>query len=622
MPTEEELHDGFSLGACEIHYSRGVILRDGEEVRPEPQTWRVLICLAKRNGGLVSKEDLVDEVWGGRAVADDPINRAIAQARKAIGDTRPPTYIETLQRRGYRLMQPVELHQPVTEKVPVAAPAGAGPGNKTWWRVGALILVGLAASILLLIYPPWSKPVRSIAVMPFANLGGSEAENYIASGFSTELVASLAAIDGLMVKNCRRCEVLDDDLEVERALYGTVRINDQELVVNYEIVSTKDDGIVSAGEVTGSAAALHALQEELAMRVAADLGGQRQQQLLKTQPTDSAAFDSYMRGIYELENRGDRDNLAEAVELFQESIEKDEHYGPAYLGLATTYALMVDYFDAPVAELNALALQTIEDGVRADPSIADAAGSVRGFVAHKEKDWETAERAHLRAVNAELVDANAFNWYSRMLASVGRYDDALVQAQRAVEIEPSNAIANSRLAIMHTWLGNDELAAEYFARASELGAGGVNHLMANAFLMVRNGRLEEAQAVTAYAVRLVGAQDDWIGPVFDALADPALADTAIASLNEGDSARAIPPQASLTARTILGDLDGAMRVAELLKQPGEIFEIELLFIPEHGALWSHPDFDPLLDSLNITGYWKQRGCEWDDGEVECAALVD
>ena len=78
------------------------------------------------------------------------------------------------------------------------------------------------------------------------------------------------------------------------------------------------------------------------------------QQLLKTQPSDSAAYDSYMLGIYELENRANRENLTQAVDLFERSIERDEGYGPAYLGLATTYALMVDYFDADVTEFNEL----------------------------------------------------------------------------------------------------------------------------------------------------------------------------------------------------------------------------------------------------------------------------
>ena len=631
MPTEEELHLGFTLGECEIHYNRGVVIRDGEEVRPEPQTWRVLICLAKRDGGLVTKEDLVEEVWDGRPVADDPINRAIAQARRALGDnTKPPQKIETLQRRGYRLLEPVELHQPAEPEQPVVESNAeeAGPSIRQWRIVAALLSLGLLITILLsgVLDHFWQKPVRSIAVMPFENLTGSADDDFRVSGFKTELIASLTAIDDLVVRNVKRnydleYDALCEQFEVERVLEATVRRQGDRLIVNYTIADA-EGSMAPSDDIDGSDKDLHGLQKRMAELVAAELGGVVLQQLLKTQPTDSEAFDSYMLGIYELENRADRENLNQAEELFKESIERDEGYGPAYLGLATTYALMVDYFDADVVEFNELAIQTIEDGIAADPSIENAAGSVRGFVAHKEKDWEAAEEGHLQAVTADLVDANAFNWYSRMLASVGRFDDALVQAQRAVEIEPSNAIANSRLAIMHTWMGNDKLAFEYFERSNELGAGGVNHLMAYAFLLVRNGQFEEARNLTTYGVRLEGARDDWIGPVFAGLADPAHAAAAIEKLNEVDAARAIAPQASLTARAILGDLDGAMGVAELLKLPGEIFEIELLFIPELAALQNHRDFNGLLDDLGIPEYWENRGCEWVDGNVECINLVE
>ena len=95
MPTEEQLHDGFTLGEWEIYPARGVLLRGDEEVRPEPQTWRVMLALSTRNGDLVSKEALVAEVWDGRPVTDDVINRAIGQVRKALDDdAREPAYVK------------------------------------------------------------------------------------------------------------------------------------------------------------------------------------------------------------------------------------------------------------------------------------------------------------------------------------------------------------------------------------------------------------------------------------------------------------------------------------------------------------------------------------------------
>jgi hypothetical protein len=73
----------------------------------------------------------------------------------------------------------------------------------------------------------------------------------------------------------------------------------------------------------------------------------------------------------------------------------------------------------------------------------------------------------------------------------------------------------------------------------------------------------------------------------------------------------------LIARALLGDVDGAMRIAELLEQPGEAFEMDLLFIPELRALREHPGFMPLLDRLGITRYWRSKGCVWGNDRVNC-----
>jgi len=145
MQKEEELQGGFNLGEWEILPDQGVMRHGDTEVRPEPQTWRVLMLLAKYDGTLVTKENLVDEVWDGRAVADDPINRAIREVRKSLGDSaHNPTFVETLHKRGYRLLVPVELHKP-QENDPVVVEPGPGP---RLLKFAAIILVlGIVAYI-------------------------------------------------------------------------------------------------------------------------------------------------------------------------------------------------------------------------------------------------------------------------------------------------------------------------------------------------------------------------------------------------------------------------------------------------------------------------------------------
>lgn len=627
MPTEEELLEGFDLGEWEVLPSKGVLRRGDQEERPEPKVFAVLIALAKRDTNLVTKQQLVDEVWDGRPMGDEPIARCLSQLRGHLDDRQKPhQLIETLQRRGYRLKQRVRLHK---QPDAVTSAPQAGPSLRQWKIVAAVLVIGFVAIAVYIqiqgpIVPPDPPPpARSIAVMPFDNFSSAASDEYLALGFKEVLVQTLHRIKDYKVKN-GRVKYNKEPVEIAKMLgvanilFGSLRRDGNMLAINYHI-SAGRQGVIFSGDVKGPVDQLFSLQESLAEKVRRDLDGESMQTLFKSRPSNSDAYDSYMRGVYALEHRGAEGNLTEAIVLFKTAIDLDKKYGPPYLALATAYALMPDYHDAPLEEMNRLALETVEDGIAADPVIEDAAGAIYGFVYHKQKRWREAEEAYLRAVSADVVDSNAFNWYSRMLASVGRLDDALDQALHAIEIDPSNAVINSRIAINYSWLMDSDKANEYFVRSDDLGASGATHMLAYALLLERDGQLEKALSITKAAVQMAGGRANWVEPLLSALRDPTKAAAALQLLDEVEAAEQLPPQVSFVARAMLGDIDGAMRVARLLENPGEIFEMDLLFIPELQAFRQHPEFMPLLDRLEVTDYWQSKGCTWKDDRVWCTA---
>ena len=261
----------------------------------------------------------------------------------------------------------------------------------------------------------------------------------------------------------------------------------------------------------------------------------------------------------------------------------------------------------------------VEKGIAVDNHIADAASAIYGSAYHQEKRWSAAEAAYRRAISARPVDSTAFNWYSRMLNSVGRLDDALLQALAGEAIDPDNGVINSRVAIVYTWLGESEKAHEYFRRADDLGGSGPMHLLAYALLLIREGRIEEAQEIAVTSARMAQLNTDWIRPVFSAFSDPALAEEALAALDRVSGSALIEPEVLVTARAMLGDVDGAMAVARRLEEPGEWFQMDLLFAPELKALRDHPDFMPLLERLGVVDYWETAGCRFDGQKASCPA---
>ncbi|MDH4124518.1 MAG: tetratricopeptide repeat protein [Gammaproteobacteria bacterium] len=620
--TREQLDKGFRIGAWEVYPARGE-LRRGEQIeKPEPKVMAVLLSLAMRDGDVVTKDELVDEVWDGRATADDPIIRCIFQLRGHFNDREKPfQYVGTLVRRGYCLQQPVVL---LDANEPAAAPVVIEVRKSSrLWAVAAILAVLVATGIVL--WNGMPEPlVASIGVLPFDNLTGDPANDYLASGFKTELVHTLQNIPELSVKNAhvRYVGVEIDDiarqLRVDSVLIGALRMDGNELRFNYQIVRASDGVNVASDQVSGPLQELFRLQEELAGKVRRQVvGGAGKQLLSSSRPENFDAYERFIRGMFALERRGVPGNLEDAIALFEESIRLDPNYGPSYLALAEIHVLLPDYRGADVVQSNARAIEIVNEGIARDPAIADAANAVFGFVYHKQKKWAEAERAFIRATSASVVESNAFNWYSLMLGSVGRFDAALEQALAGLEIDPSSAVINSRVAIVSTWTGRNDIAADYFERSRLLGAGGATHLLAQGLALARQGKLDEARPFIDAGVVARGGSTDWIDPAFAALADPAKRPQALQVVDELSAQARIYPQIDVTLRMMLGDTDGALRVARMLVQPGELFEMEMLFLPEFRPLQERPEFLELMQLLGVSDYWQQAGCKWQDLAVVC-----
>jgi serine/threonine-protein kinase len=626
MPTEDELRQGFRLGDWEVLPLRGVLRKDGHEERPEPRVFGVLLALARRDGDLVTRDELVDELWDGRPTSDEPINRCLSQLRRHLGDkSRPHRYVETLTRRGYRLVQPVEPLEPRETPEPETAPPAAVPAAARWMPVGAGLFVALLAWLAFSLWPPGA--FRSIGVLPFENASQDPANNYLVAGFKDELVNTLHNIPDFTVKSSRvghadeEVTAIAGSLGVDAVLSGRVHRAGDQLQIFYTVEDGRNGDVVATAEIEGPVSEIFRLQEELARMVRRDLFGQSSQQLLsRTRPASFGAYDRYMRGLYAFDRRQDiGTSLEEAIELFQDTIRLDENFGPAYLMLATAYVLLPTYRDAPVDEMNKAAIATVEDGIRVDPDLRDAAGAIFGFVYHQQMEWIESEEAYRAATAAAVVDPNAFNWYSRMLASVGRLEDSLDQSLIALELDPTSAVINSRVALAYLWLGDTRNAQTFFERATKFGAGGPTHTMGYALFLFREGRSAEAYELSRQAAQMAGGSEAWIDPVFAALDDATRREAALDAVDAAASEDGISPQIEVIVRTVLGDLDGALRVARRLESEGEVFEMDLLFIPEVQPLREHPEFGDLLDALGISAYWQARGCTWTGAGAVCEA---
>ena len=204
MLKKEDLFEGFTIGEWEVLPGHGVLSRGGREERPEPKVFAVLISLACRDGNLVTRDDLVNEVWDGRPTTDEPINRCLSQLRGHLDDRhRPHQYVETLQRRGYRLIKPVQLLKQAEPSATESAPQ-AGPSLRLWRIVAVVMALGFLTTIVLTMRPTGPDPgIHSIALLPIENLSGDPGNQYIVDGIKDVLARRLSESPELAIKNTR-----------------------------------------------------------------------------------------------------------------------------------------------------------------------------------------------------------------------------------------------------------------------------------------------------------------------------------------------------------------------------------------------------------------------------------
>lgn len=625
MLTQEQLQPGFRLGEWEILPQRRMLRRGAEEIVPEPKVWGVLMSLATRNGSVVSRDELIDEVWAGRPTADEPINRCISQLRKHLGDSRPYRYIVPMTGAGYVLKEAVILLDndgdvvstttPLTSITPVARP------DLTRWIIAILALSAISIAWWTLRQPPAPS---SIVVLPFENASGNPSDQYLTSGFRDEFASTLKQIDKFQVKTSRQTHTaltsqqIGASFDVDTVLRGNVQRIGDELKVTYEVALSRNGEIVAANGITDKVEHVFDIQERLARLLRADLFEESTHILLSaSRPSNFKAYDAYLRGNYLFDRRTAR-NLNDAIALFQKTIELDPSFGPGYLQLATATALMPAYLGREVGESNRLAIEIVEKGIDVDSSIEAAAGAVFGFVYHSQKEWAKSEESYRRATNADVVDANAFNWYSRMLASVGRLDQSLEQALKAWQIEPDNSVINSRVAMTYFWVGESESAQEFFDRANQYGAEGTTHQLGYALFLASVDKIALAREIAASAASGGGLSQESIDAVLSGIEDVALAKSALETVDRAVQAGQLTSQVEFVARTMLDDLDGAMRVARQLKLPGEAFEMDLLWIPQFQALRERPDFLELMQELGVVEYWEMNDCHFTAVNISCS----
>ena len=257
------------VGAWRVDPSSSEIAKDGNSVRVEARTMRLLLCLAERAGTVVSIEELLDQAWTGVIVTPDSVYQAVASLRRILGDdARQPTYIETVPRLGYRLLATVSpwVDEPIAPALAEAQTEQPKLGRRfrfnPWFSCAAVLALVIVGAFWLGDgsrdgVARWAKPdapPKSVAVLPLLDLTSQEmGEEVFADGMTEELIDKLSKIHGLRVPTATSSflfkgkqagvAAIARSLGVSYVIDGSVRKSDAILRVALRLIRA-DDGFV------------------------------------------------------------------------------------------------------------------------------------------------------------------------------------------------------------------------------------------------------------------------------------------------------------------------------------------------------------------------------------------
>jgi TolB-like protein/DNA-binding winged helix-turn-helix (wHTH) protein/tetratricopeptide (TPR) repeat protein len=482
----------FDLGRARVQPATRGITVDGEHRELQPRVMQVLIALAKANGGVVSRDRLIEQCWDGRIVGDDALNRCVQSLRQLAREFAPePFTIETVPRVGHRVVVP-------DDKLTDAAPSRWKFSIRVITAAALLLLLLAAASVFVWRQRSIAAEPASIAVLPFRNLGTGDP--YFAEGIGEEILGQLAREPHFKVagsSSSNRFGANPDIKEVARrldvdyVLEGSVRKQGDQVRVDAGLVRASDGIRLWSDSYDGRLDDIFAIQREIGAAIA----GALQRELVRAPTlsgpliTKGEAYNLYLTARYLIRNRNRRTGPT-AVDLLRDAIRIDPGYAPAWASLAEATQLQGalgdhEAFIAAVQKANRYA----RHAVALAPDLAEANRALGHSIGYGEPE----SVAHIRRA-AELEPNNAENLVS-LAASFnarGEFERELATYRRANEIEPLWYRTTGTWAIAIAERGNR-------AEAEALGRRGLLNDEANLHILI--GRIGWIFADYSEAVR-------------------------------------------------------------------------------------------------------------------------
>ena len=510
----------FEVGEWWVDPDSGRILRGDDEVKLEPKVMAVLVSLAQHPGKVLSRETLESTVWAGTVVGYDALSNSVIKLRKALGDDRRHSrYIETVSKKGYRLV--AEVRPPNSDTPPVSVStrsnsiSGTRPRHSGRAALAASILVVIGLVVLLIGLDPfgWRSTATqaarlAIVVMPLKNLSNDPSQEYFSDGITDDLITDLSRIRELQVVARQSSYYYKDqdvpldkvakDLGVQYILAGSVRKQHDNIRINVQLTNVATGRTEWAERFDRTSKNFFGLQDAITRKIVNAMlnkAGNRQELDVAVRATNNfAAYNKFLLG-QQYTARRSRQDFERAIDAYQQAIKLDPSYGRAYGALAVTesFAYRYGWTDLLTSEARARAMELANKAIELDPDSPQVNWSL-GFVHLFRQEYAQAEAAARKSVELSPSYADGYGLLAFVSNLRGHPADAERYIKRAIELNPFYTFAYPwNLGLAYYNLGRYDEAVPALEDALRRND---NALWARLYLAasyVRLGRLDDAK---------------------------------------------------------------------------------------------------------------------------------
>jgi TolB-like protein/DNA-binding winged helix-turn-helix (wHTH) protein/Tfp pilus assembly protein PilF len=540
------------FGVFEMDFASGELRKRGIKIKLHDQPFKVLAMLVERPGEVIPREEFRDQLWPADTFVDWDLglNSAVMKLRAALGDSAEnPRFVETLPRRGYRLIIPVEpivaeeaevapaertellLAESTASLEGIASPDAAEAQARRKTRLRAALIGSALAAVGFGLWHwvghRWPagedalpQPRYVIAVLPLKNLSSEPESDYFSDGLTDEIISDLSVIDGLQVKSqtssfAFKNKPLDiravgSQLGANLILEGSVLRDGERLRVNVQLVRVSDDYPLWSGRFERELKDIFAVQDEISLSIVNELRlnlGQGRRRY----NTNLVAYDLYLKGRA-IVNQGpviQSKNIAAGIPLFEAAIARDPNFAPAYAGIADAYAYLSSTPRSfSPEEAYAKMRPACEKALALDPLLAEAYACM-GLLHSRDAMWSQADSDFRKTfeLNPSLSEPHD-DYAMTVLYPMGKLTEAEREIRVAMQLDPlSRTLRNSLNMILLSERKFDEVREDC---RSFLASNPDDHFTQQILgrALMGKGRVDEAVPILEKAGK---GSESWLG---------------------------------------------------------------------------------------------------------------